>query len=97
MMVRSTYPDEDQRTGVSHLVLPLRHLDHGELSRAGALAQNLPHLRKNRSEQHPDASMTHHEQGLVLFIQAGAAVGTLEVLQVLNCGQTIVLADGVRN
>lgn len=97
MMVRSTYPDEDQRAGVSHLVLPLRHLDHGELSGAGALAQNLPHLRKNRSERHPDASMTHPKQGFVLFIQAGAAVGILEVLQVLSCRQTIILADGVRN
>lgn len=90
MMVRSTYPDEDQRAGVSHLVLPLRHLDHGELSGAGALAQNLPHLRKNRSEQHPQHD-THPEQGLVLFIQAGAEVGILEVM---SCRQTIILADG---
>lgn len=57
-VARSTYPDEYQRAGVSHFVLPLRHLDHGELSGARALAQNLPHLRKKTSGQHP-ASMTH--------------------------------------
>lgn len=44
-VARRTYPDEDQRAGISHFVLPLRHLDHGKLSGTGALAQNLPHLR----------------------------------------------------
>lgn len=42
----SSYPYEDQRAGVSHFVLPLRHLGHWELGGAGAAAQDLPHLEK---------------------------------------------------
>lgn len=48
-VARSTYPDEDQRAGVPHFVLPLRHLDHGKLSGTRALAQDLPHLRKTEA------------------------------------------------
>lgn len=44
------YPYEDQGAGVAHFVLPLRHLDHGELGRAGALTQNLPDLTRTRAE-----------------------------------------------
>lgn len=40
-----TYSDEDEGVGVSHLVLPLRHLDHGELHRARAVAHQALHLQ----------------------------------------------------
>lgn len=40
-----SYPHKDEQAGVSHAVLPLRDLDHGKLVWAGAVAQNLPHLR----------------------------------------------------
>lgn len=94
-VVRSTYPDEDQRAGVSHFVLPLRHLDHGELSGARALAQNLPHLRKKTSDQHP-ASMTHHTSCCSYRLElpgqdSGGPAGPA------SCRQTIILANGVRN
>ena len=42
---RAYYPDEDQGAGVSNFVLPLRHLGHGELTGAGAAAQDLTHLQ----------------------------------------------------
>lgn len=70
LRMRSTYPDEDQRAGVSHFVLPLRHLDHGKLSGTGALAQNLPHLRK--TEAINTQTRRQRQQGLGLFLQAGA-------------------------
>ena len=40
-----SHPHEDEQTGVSHAVLPLRDLDHGKLVWAGAAPQDLPHLR----------------------------------------------------
>ena len=42
---RVYYPDEDQGAGVSHFVLPFWHLGHGELTGAGAAAQDLTHLQ----------------------------------------------------
>ena len=51
IMMMRTYPDEDQRTGVSHFVLPLRHLDHRKLSWTGTLTQNLTHLRRTKENQ----------------------------------------------
>lgn len=50
MAVRA-YPYENQCTGVSHFVLPLRHLDHGKLSWTGTAAQNLTHLRRTRQSR----------------------------------------------
>lgn len=40
-----SYPHKNEQAGVSHAVLPLRDLDHGKLVWAGAVAQDLPHLR----------------------------------------------------
>lgn len=87
-VARSTYPDEDQRAGVSHFVLPLRHLDHGKLSGTGALAQNLPHLRK--TEAINTQTQTQPGQGLVLFLLAGAEPSGF-------WRRTIMRADGVRD
>lgn len=43
-----SHPHEDEQAGVSDAVLALGDLDHGELVRAGAVAQDLPHLRPER-------------------------------------------------
>lgn len=58
-----SYPYEDQSAGVSHFVFPFRHLCHGELGGAGAVAQDLPHLqRHNRTlvTTHSQRNMTLH-------------------------------------
>lgn len=86
--LRSTYPDEDQRAGVSHFVLPFRHLDHGKLGGTGALAQNLPHLRK--TDVINTQTQTQPGQALVLFLQAGAEPARFR-------RQTRTPADGVRD
>lgn len=41
----STYPDEDEGVGVPHTVLPLGHLDHGELNWACAVAHEALNLQ----------------------------------------------------
>lgn len=47
-VVPCSHPHKDEQAGVSHAVLPLRDLDHGKLVWAGAMAQDLPHLRRER-------------------------------------------------
>lgn len=39
-----TYPDKDKGVGVPYTVLPLRHLDHGELNWARAVAHEILNL-----------------------------------------------------
>ncbi len=58
MAVRA-YPYEDQCTGVSHFVLPLRHLDHGKLSWTGTPAQNLAHLRGTKQSRSTPTAEKH--------------------------------------
>lgn len=47
-VMKRTYPDEDQSTGVSYFVLSLGHFNHRKLGWAGALAQDLAYLRETK-------------------------------------------------
>lgn len=77
-----TYPDEDERVGVPHSVLPLRYLDHGELHWACAMAHEALHLWAVATEARPSSPPEYPSpftygvklSGVPMCHQAGAEV-----------------------